>query len=186
MTFTGHGTDTDGTIAAYEWTSSIAGALSTQASFSTSSLAVGTHTISFRVRDDDSTWSSPVTRSSQSGQRHLTRKRSSSTTVMPRPLRALPVHGRSPLRQIRGVKIPTDGLNSHRQRSRGGLPPQLRAITRSSCGGPTLITRTMRSFKMPLCRLPSTMPTEQPTLRLTRQGTGASGTVSRSTVLWPA
>ena len=63
VTFTGHGVDTDGTIAAYEWTSSITGALSTGSTFSTSSLPAGTHTISLRVQDDDGAWSSPVTSS---------------------------------------------------------------------------------------------------------------------------
>ena len=63
VTFTGHGDDTDGTIAAYEWTSSISGALSTTTTFSTSSLSAGTHTISFRVKDDDGAWSTPVTSS---------------------------------------------------------------------------------------------------------------------------
>ena len=50
----------DGTIAAYQWTSSIAGALSTQASFSTSSLAVGSYYL-LQGEDDDSTWSTPIT-----------------------------------------------------------------------------------------------------------------------------
>ena len=70
-------------------------------------------------------------------------------------------------------------MNLRWQRSRGGLPPLLQGITKFSCGGPTLTTRTMRSFKMLLCRLPSDHATEQPTLRLTRQGTGASGTASK-------
>ena len=63
VTFTGHGNDTDGTVTAYEWTSSITGILSTASTFSTSSLSAGTHTVSFRVRDDDGAWSSPVTSS---------------------------------------------------------------------------------------------------------------------------
>jgi hypothetical protein len=60
ITFTGHGADTDGTVTAYEWTSSINGLLSTASSFSTSSLSAGTHTISFRVKDDDGAWSNPL------------------------------------------------------------------------------------------------------------------------------
>ena len=61
VTFTGHGTDTDGTIASFQWTSSVSGVLSAQASFTTASLTAGSHTISFRVQDDDGAWSSPVT-----------------------------------------------------------------------------------------------------------------------------
>jgi len=63
VTFTGHGVDTDGTVTAYEWTSSINGTLSSNSTFSTSSLAVGIHTISFRVQDNGGAWSSPVTSS---------------------------------------------------------------------------------------------------------------------------
>ena len=60
VTFTGHGTDTDGTIVAYNWRSSKDGQLSTLASFSTSSLSVGTHTIYFKVQDNNGAWSSEV------------------------------------------------------------------------------------------------------------------------------
>ncbi|MCG2711508.1 MAG: PKD domain-containing protein [Candidatus Omnitrophica bacterium] len=60
ITFTGSGTDTDGTIAGYNWRSSSDGNLSTQAGFSTSSLSTGTHTIYFKVQDNDGTWSSEV------------------------------------------------------------------------------------------------------------------------------
>ena len=63
VTFTGHGVDTDGSVNVYEWTSSINGTLSSSGTFSTSSLSAGTHTISFRVRDNDGAWSSPVTSS---------------------------------------------------------------------------------------------------------------------------
>jgi PKD repeat protein len=63
VTFTGHGTDTDGTIAAYEWTSSIDGTIGTAASFSASTLSAGTHTITFRVKDNEGTWSPGVTAS---------------------------------------------------------------------------------------------------------------------------
>jgi PKD repeat protein len=59
--FSGYGTDSDGTIAAYKWTSSIDGNLSDANSFSTSTLNVGTHTISFKVQDDDGEWSAAVT-----------------------------------------------------------------------------------------------------------------------------
>ena len=65
VTFTGSGEDLDGTITAYEWTSSINGMLSASTSntYSTSSLSAGTHTISLRVKDDDEAWSTPVTSS---------------------------------------------------------------------------------------------------------------------------
>ena len=58
--FSGHGNDTDGTIAAYLWSSSIDGELSTEASFSTSDLTFGNHTITFRVKDNDGVWSDNV------------------------------------------------------------------------------------------------------------------------------
>jgi PKD repeat protein len=61
ITFTGHGTDPDGTIAAYEWTSSRDGIIGTAASFSTTTLTAGTHDITFRVRDNLNVWSTPVT-----------------------------------------------------------------------------------------------------------------------------
>lgn len=57
LTFTGHGTDTDGSIIGYEWRSSLDGVLSTVASFTTSSLSPGTHTISFKVLDNSNSWS---------------------------------------------------------------------------------------------------------------------------------
>lgn len=59
--FSGSGNDTDGTITAYEWTSSLDGALSSSASFNRSNLRVGTHLISFRVRDNADAWSQPAT-----------------------------------------------------------------------------------------------------------------------------
>jgi len=61
VTFTGHGTDAEGTIAAYEWKSSIDGAIGTAASFSTSTLSAGTHTITFKVQDNEGLWSTGVT-----------------------------------------------------------------------------------------------------------------------------
>jgi hypothetical protein len=57
VTFTGHGTDADGQIIGYEWRSDIDGTLSTVAGFTTSSLSPGTHTITFRVLDNQSLWS---------------------------------------------------------------------------------------------------------------------------------
>jgi len=53
--FKGYGKD-DGYIQAYEWRSSIDGYLSSQSEFSTS-LSVGVHEISFRVKDNDGLWS---------------------------------------------------------------------------------------------------------------------------------
>ncbi len=61
VAFAGHGVDPDGgSIAAYSWRSSIDGQLSTTASFKTSSLSVGTHTIWFKVQDSDGAWSKEV------------------------------------------------------------------------------------------------------------------------------
>ncbi len=59
--FEGSGEDARGTIDGYEWRSDIDGALSTEASFTTDQLSVGTHTISFTVKDDEGEWSEPVT-----------------------------------------------------------------------------------------------------------------------------
>ena len=59
VSFEGHGTDEDGYIIDWQWVSSIDGTIhSSSADFSTSSLSVGTHTIKFRVKDDDDQWSS--------------------------------------------------------------------------------------------------------------------------------
>jgi len=59
VSFTGHGTDSDGSVVAYNWRSSIDGQLSTSASFTkpASELSLGTHTIFFKVQDDDGAWS---------------------------------------------------------------------------------------------------------------------------------
>ena len=54
--FNGHGVD-DGTILEWEWYSSKNGLLSNSEDFSTSSLSIGTHTIKFRVKDDQGQWS---------------------------------------------------------------------------------------------------------------------------------
>ena len=58
--FDGHGTDVEGDVVAYSWRSSIDGDLSTTASFATSSLSAGVHTIYLRVQDDDGGWSEEV------------------------------------------------------------------------------------------------------------------------------
>jgi hypothetical protein len=60
--FKGHGTDRDGKIVSYGWQSSLDGELSTSATFSTSTLSVGTHNIYFRVQDDDGEWSIETSR----------------------------------------------------------------------------------------------------------------------------
>ncbi|MCX6009510.1 MAG: hypothetical protein NTW48_05690 [Chloroflexi bacterium] len=60
VTLTGHGIDPDGSIGAYSWQSSLDGDLSTSASFKTSSLSQGTHTIWFKVQDDKGEWSKQV------------------------------------------------------------------------------------------------------------------------------
>jgi hypothetical protein len=54
VTFTGHGT---GTITEYSWRSSIDGPLSSSASFSTANLSGGTHTVYFKVKDNNDNWS---------------------------------------------------------------------------------------------------------------------------------
>lgn len=59
--FSGSGTDSEGSVVAYQWESSIDGLLSDLAVFTTSSLTEGTHTISFRVQDNEGLWSPQVT-----------------------------------------------------------------------------------------------------------------------------
>jgi len=66
--FSGHGTDSDGTITGYNWRSSIEGNISSVDSFSKSDLSTGTHTIFFRVRDDANEWSNEVSRTLTIGQ----------------------------------------------------------------------------------------------------------------------
>jgi PKD repeat protein len=55
--FDGYGDDSDGYITGYNWRSDLDGQLSTQSSFSIPSLSSGTHTIYFKVKDDDDEWS---------------------------------------------------------------------------------------------------------------------------------
>jgi hypothetical protein len=57
VTFTGSGSDGDGTIVAYEWRSSINGVFGNQATVETDDLSAGAHIIFFRVQDDEGTWS---------------------------------------------------------------------------------------------------------------------------------
>lgn len=53
VSFVGTGSDIDGVVVVYNWTSSIDGALNTSATFNTSSLSVGDHLIALTVTDDD-------------------------------------------------------------------------------------------------------------------------------------
>ncbi|MCK4857662.1 MAG: PQQ-binding-like beta-propeller repeat protein [candidate division Zixibacteria bacterium] len=61
VVFLGHGIDSDGTIAGYEWQSSLDGVLSSDSTFSTSTLSRGVHNTSFRVQDNENAWSEPIT-----------------------------------------------------------------------------------------------------------------------------
>ncbi|MBN1863041.1 MAG: hypothetical protein JW790_05300 [Dehalococcoidales bacterium] len=56
----GHGTDTDGTVVAYRWRSSIDGPLGVEASMATNGLSVGEHDIFFKVQDNNGGWSEEV------------------------------------------------------------------------------------------------------------------------------
>jgi len=57
VSFVGSGFDSDGTIIAYQWWSSIDGNISTNASFKTDKLSVGIHEIRFTVQDERGGWS---------------------------------------------------------------------------------------------------------------------------------
>jgi WD40 repeat protein len=57
VTFSGSGYDSDGTVIASEWNSDIDGVLSDEEDFNITGFSVGTHTISFRVQDNDGDWS---------------------------------------------------------------------------------------------------------------------------------
>ena len=57
VTFRGSGTDSDGQVISYKWISSLDGVLSNSASFSSSTLTVGTHYIYFQVQDNEGAWS---------------------------------------------------------------------------------------------------------------------------------
>ncbi|UCD12939.1 MAG: PKD domain-containing protein [Thermoplasmatales archaeon] len=61
VSFSGSGSDDDGYIVGYNWRSSIDGQLSTQSTFGLSSLSAGTHTIYFKVKDNNDDWSSEKT-----------------------------------------------------------------------------------------------------------------------------
>ena len=57
ITFLGHGNDSDGSIVGWRWMSTVDGFLASASSFTSSSLSVGTHNISFEVRDNRGGWS---------------------------------------------------------------------------------------------------------------------------------
>ena len=59
--FSGDGVDTDGYITGYSWQSTPSGVQSTQKSFTSSNLPVGSYTISFKVQDNDGAWSDEKT-----------------------------------------------------------------------------------------------------------------------------
>ncbi len=59
--FYGNGSDDDGIIDIYEWQSDIDGVIGTEPAFISSSLSVGTHTITFKVKDNDDFWSDLAT-----------------------------------------------------------------------------------------------------------------------------
>ncbi|MGD8505605.1 MAG: kelch repeat-containing protein, partial [Candidatus Bathyarchaeota archaeon] len=61
ITFVGHGSDSDGHIKAYRWRSSINETIGTASTFSVSTLADGTHTIYFSVKDNSDAWSEEAT-----------------------------------------------------------------------------------------------------------------------------
>lgn len=59
--FAGKGTDNDGYITGYYWSSNKDGFLSSEQSFYKSDLSIGTHIISFKVKDNNNEWSDTVT-----------------------------------------------------------------------------------------------------------------------------
>ncbi|UCC93397.1 MAG: PKD domain-containing protein [Thermoplasmata archaeon] len=62
VTLTGEGTDEDGTVVAYSWESTFDLIIGDTAVLKTSTLSIGTHTIIFKVQDDDGAWSEAVSR----------------------------------------------------------------------------------------------------------------------------
>jgi N-acetylneuraminic acid mutarotase len=61
ISFVGHGADSDGSVAAYKWRSSIDGTINASATFSKSTLTSGTHTVYFSVKDNLGSWSEEAT-----------------------------------------------------------------------------------------------------------------------------
>jgi PKD repeat protein len=62
VSFKGHGTTHEGTIVDYNWTSDIDGKISNEANFAHSSLSIGTHNISFKVKNSLGVWSKQATK----------------------------------------------------------------------------------------------------------------------------
>ncbi len=60
VTFVGYGTDPDGEVVGYRWSSDIDGELSQWSTFETDSLSVGEHSITFMVQDNNDAWSDGV------------------------------------------------------------------------------------------------------------------------------
>jgi len=56
----GHGEDEDGDVVDYNWRSSINGDLGNTSTLLISTLSIGTHTILFKVKDNDNAWSDEV------------------------------------------------------------------------------------------------------------------------------
>jgi len=63
VTLSGHGTDVDGEITEWKWESALGETLGTEAIITISDLSIGTHTIYFKVRDNENDWSRQVTES---------------------------------------------------------------------------------------------------------------------------
>ncbi|MDD5509213.1 MAG: PKD domain-containing protein [Dehalococcoidales bacterium] len=61
VSFQGHGTDDDGSVVAYLWSSSQDGDLGTTANFETTSLSEGDHVIRLIVQDNNGDWSEEAT-----------------------------------------------------------------------------------------------------------------------------
>ncbi len=61
VTFSGFGSDADGTISKYRWISSLDGIIGNSATFSTNTLSSGSHVITLSVADDVGDWSEAVT-----------------------------------------------------------------------------------------------------------------------------
>lgn len=62
VTLTGHGADSDGEITDHKWSSSVNGDLGNGSVLTVSTLSVGKHMISFKVKDNDGGWSDSVSR----------------------------------------------------------------------------------------------------------------------------